>query len=122
VRSSGYIPPVSIHQPFFPVSRKNDLPSKRALLSNSSDTSNLLANPGKCHTGSMAALYVFTSIPGSFSGKAGKICDFVTILPSTLIDPVELARSSSVILIWALVHEIVGFTSRPESICCMLVR
>ena len=76
-----------------------DIPSKRALLSVSSDTSNLFAKPGKCHTGSMAALYVFTSIPGSLLGKAGRICDLVTIFPSTSIDPVELARSSSVILI-----------------------
>jgi len=50
-----------------------DIPSNKALLNNSSETSNLLANPGKCQTGSMAALNVFTSIPGSLLGKAGRI-------------------------------------------------
>jgi hypothetical protein len=94
-----------------------DVPSNRALLRSSSDTPNLFARPGRCHTGSMAALDVFTSIPGSASGKAGRVCDLVTILPSTWRDPDELARSSSVILIWAFVHDIVGLTSSPLSIC-----
>lgn len=78
---------------------------------------NRSAMPGRCQTGSTAALETLTSTPGSMSGNAGRAGDFWTIFPSTGRLPASEAASSSLILMCARVHEMVGRASRPPSIC-----
>jgi hypothetical protein len=74
------------------------------------------AMPGRCQTGSTAALLTLTSTPWSMSGNATEAGLRWTTFPSTGSAPLALAASSSDILMWARVHEMVGRASSPPSI------